>query len=145
MITPETTDTAGRAPRAWLHRFVRLLSAARVAHGWTQDELGKRTGLKAAAISHFESGRRTPCMGNLIRLCRALNVSADHLLGLPQTENVAIGKDHPRCTCGRAILAGELAQGRCYCGSVLKTNVPDQATEGATGRFDEADKQSTSK
>jgi transcriptional regulator with XRE-family HTH domain len=123
MSTPETTDTAGRAPRAWLHRFVRRLLEAREARGWTQDDLGKRTGLKATAISHFESGRRTPCMGNLIRLCRALNVSADHLLGLTKDENVAIGKDHPRCTCGRAVMAGELAKGRCYCGVTLKTNV----------------------
>lgn len=128
----ETTDTAGRAPRAWLHRFVRLLLEARESHGWTQEDLGKRTGLKATAISHFESGRRTPCMGNLIKLCQALRVSADDLLGLTQAENIAINHDHPRCTCGRAILAGELAKGACYCGAVLKTNVSDQppAKEG---------------
>jgi transcriptional regulator with XRE-family HTH domain len=122
MTIPEITDTAGRSPKAWLHRFVRLLLEARESHGWTQEELGKRTGLKATAISHFESGRRTPCMGNLIKLCQALRVSADDMLGLTQAENIAIHRDHPRCTCGRAILAGELALGRCYCGAALKTN-----------------------
>ena len=40
-------------------------------------------------------------------------------------------QDHPRCTCGRALLAGELAEGQCYCGATLKTNDKAHRQPGA--------------
>lgn len=55
---------------------------ARLAAGRTQTRLAAVTGLDATAISHFETGRRTPCARNLRTLCVHLNVSADWLLGL---------------------------------------------------------------
>jgi transcriptional regulator with XRE-family HTH domain len=35
--------------------------------------------LKPSAVSHFETGRRSPSLGNLIRLADALDVSLDVL------------------------------------------------------------------
>ena len=47
----------------------------------SQSELADRSGLKPAAISHFETGARKPSFENLKRLADALEVSVDYLLG----------------------------------------------------------------
>lgn len=54
--------------------------ARRIALGMTQEELKQRTGLKPTAISHFECGRRRPCLKNLLLLCFALQCSPNDLL-----------------------------------------------------------------
>lgn len=58
------------------------LSLARSAAQLTQEELAERAGIPggAAAISHYESGRREPSLVNLRRLIWALGESADYLL-----------------------------------------------------------------
>lgn len=58
-----------------------LLSEARQQRGLTQTDLAARTGLQPSAISHFETGKRSPSFDNLRRLADALNVSIDQLLG----------------------------------------------------------------
>jgi len=55
-------------------RFVRKL------RGMTQKELADRVGLKACAISFFETGNRTPTIRNLILLCEGLDCRSDYLL-----------------------------------------------------------------
>lgn len=62
--------------------FVRRLVDAREALRWTQDDLARVAGLQCTAISHFETGSRTPSLPNFIKLAKALRVSADWLLGL---------------------------------------------------------------
>ncbi len=47
-----------------------------------QDEVARATGLHPTQVSHYEAGEREPSVGNLIKLARALNCSADYLLGL---------------------------------------------------------------
>ena len=61
--------------------FARRLREVREQRGLSQSDVAERTGLLQAAVSHFETGRRTPSLENLIRLVDALNVSADVLLG----------------------------------------------------------------
>lgn len=56
------------------------LRNARERRNWTQEELAKRTGLKATAISHFERGSRLPSIWNFCRLCTALNVWPNQML-----------------------------------------------------------------
>ncbi len=54
----------------------------------TQSDLAARTGFQPSAISHFESGRRSPSFDNLKKLADALAVTIDFLLGretLPTT------------------------------------------------------------
>lgn len=76
--------------------FAKHLSAARKDHGWTQSDLAKRTGLKTSAISHFETGaRKNPSLKNLVKLCRALGISADSLLGLPPVDKDHLHMDDP--------------------------------------------------
>lgn len=47
----------------------------------SQADLAQRTGLQPSAVSHFESGRRSPSFDNLRVLADALGVTTDHLLG----------------------------------------------------------------
>lgn len=51
----------------------------REMRGMTQARLAEKCRLKPSAISHFETGRRTPSLGNLIILADMLDVSLDQL------------------------------------------------------------------
>jgi transcriptional regulator with XRE-family HTH domain len=70
--------TLSRAPA---DIFRERLRAIREQRGYSQDELARRTGLQASAISHFETGTRKPSFENLRRLADALEVTTDYLLG----------------------------------------------------------------
>jgi len=61
--------------------FQDRLRKARESRGLTQSDLAKKAGLQAAAISHFETGQRSPSFDNLRKLSDTLNVSVDYLLG----------------------------------------------------------------
>ena len=54
---------------------------ARRRKGWTQAELGLRTGLRESIICKYELDRYTPRIKNLSRIADALGVSVDYLLG----------------------------------------------------------------
>lgn len=47
----------------------------------SQGELARRSGLTTAAISRYCTGSRIPTSDNLLKICDALDVSADFLLG----------------------------------------------------------------
>lgn len=57
------------------------LKEARESRGLNQTELAKKAFLQPAAIGHFESNRRKPSFANIRALAKALDVSADYLLG----------------------------------------------------------------
>ncbi|MCI0529770.1 MAG: helix-turn-helix domain-containing protein [Nitrospira sp.] len=61
--------------------FPARLQAAREKRKLSQEDLAKRAGLQASAISHFETGSRKPSFDNLRRLADALKVTTDYLLG----------------------------------------------------------------
>lgn len=61
------------------------IRAARLALGLTQTELAAALGMPQSAVSGLETGRYlgdSPALATLIRVARALDVSADHLLGI---------------------------------------------------------------
>lgn len=60
--------------------FPRKLKTFREFCGMTQQELADLAGLKPSQISNFECSERTPNLENLVKLCRALKCTADHLL-----------------------------------------------------------------
>ncbi len=63
--------------------FAGRLKEARQRVGWSQTELGKRSGVHAMAISRLERGDKKDVTGVTLRkLSIALGVSADWLLGL---------------------------------------------------------------
>lgn len=70
-------------------RFPDRLRAARELRKLSQGDLAGRTGLQPSAISHFETGRRSPSFENLRRLADALQVTTDFLLGRSDEPEVA--------------------------------------------------------
>lgn len=54
--------------------------------GYSQTELGERSGLQQNSISNWELGYAYPQYQGIRALCMALSCSADELLGLPVRE-----------------------------------------------------------
>ena len=52
----------------------------RLEKGWTQEELAEKADLTPQFVSYAESGKRAMRPENLLKLSKALNVSADYLL-----------------------------------------------------------------
>ncbi len=76
-------DTPAVASRQEIRNTVGAnLRRLREAMGWTQAQLGAKAGLGGRDVSFFETGRRTPCAWNLVRLCRALGAASDEVLGM---------------------------------------------------------------
>ena len=61
--------------------FAERLRAARELRKMSQSELADESGLLPSAISHFETGRRSPSFANLKVLSDALKVTTDYLIG----------------------------------------------------------------
>lgn len=68
-------------PDVYDSTFARRMRRTRTAQNMTQAALAAKTGLPVSSISHYESGRRSPNYASLLTLSKALNVSADYLLG----------------------------------------------------------------
>ena len=65
---------------AVLQRFGQNVRAARLAKGWTQEDLAAASGLAVVQVSRVERGKREVRLTTLLRLRDALQVSADELL-----------------------------------------------------------------
>jgi transcriptional regulator with XRE-family HTH domain len=65
---------------AAIERFGANVRAARLARGWTQEELAEQTGLAAVQISRIERGAREIRLTTLLRLLAALDVPPAELL-----------------------------------------------------------------
>lgn len=63
-------------------KFAQQLTAARALRGMSQARLAHVAGIHATQISHYESAKRQPSIGNLCLLSIALRVSTDALIGL---------------------------------------------------------------
>jgi transcriptional regulator with XRE-family HTH domain len=61
--------------------FAKRLRAARELRKMSQSDLADESGLLPSAISHFETGRRSPSFANLKALSDALKVTTDYLIG----------------------------------------------------------------
>ncbi len=69
--------------------FKQRLREAREMREWSQSDLGSKSDLPPSSIAHFEAGSRKPSFDTLQRLSRALEVSADYLLGHVDQPNVS--------------------------------------------------------
>lgn len=65
------------------------LRAFRKRRGMTQAQMGVKSAVGAASISHFETGQRTPTIGTVVKLADALDVTVDSLLGRAPMEQSA--------------------------------------------------------
>lgn len=61
--------------------FKDRLRTIREMSGLTQSELARKAGCEPSNIAHMEAGRREPNFSNLVKLVKALGISADILLG----------------------------------------------------------------
>src|SRR5271170_5704030 len=61
--------------------FAERLRAARELRKMSQSDLAKEADLQPSAVSHFETGRRSPSFANLKALSDALKVTTDYLIG----------------------------------------------------------------
>jgi transcriptional regulator with XRE-family HTH domain len=61
--------------------FPEILRKTRDNKQLSQSDLAEKSGLQPSAISHFETGKRSPSFENLKKLADALAVSVDYLLG----------------------------------------------------------------
>lgn len=63
------------------------LRDARTYAGMTQGDLAKAVYLSKASISNYEKNKKYPAFDTILKLCDALNVSADFLFGLNRDYN----------------------------------------------------------
>lgn len=56
------------------------LRRARLAAGLSQEQLAERAQVHRTYVSMLERNRRSPTVDTLIRICRALGISASELL-----------------------------------------------------------------
>lgn len=61
--------------------FASRLRKTRENRELSQSQLAQRAGMQPSAIAHFEAGRRKPSFDNVRALAKALEVTADFLLG----------------------------------------------------------------
>ncbi len=71
------------------------LKALRLRRGWSVAQLARAAEYTEGAIYHIESGDREPMSSTLAALARALDVSADELLGLEPTSDFRPAEDVP--------------------------------------------------
>ena len=50
----------------------------------TQEQLAALVGISTSFVGHIERGTRVPSIETLYRICDALGVSADYLMGLEE-------------------------------------------------------------
>jgi transcriptional regulator with XRE-family HTH domain len=71
---PVNTNTNARLPTTWRDAISSLIKEFRVGQGWTQEELGHRSGYDPVYINMLERGHRNPSVQALINLCQAFGV-----------------------------------------------------------------------
>jgi len=62
--------------------FGARLLTARKRRDLSASQLAERADINVTQISHFENGQRQPGADNIRKLARALDITADFLLGL---------------------------------------------------------------
>lgn len=60
-------------------KFGKRIRTLRLEAGYTQEELGFKTGLDRTYISGIETGKRNPSLRNVGKLAKALKVEAHEL------------------------------------------------------------------
>lgn len=61
--------------------FSKRLRKSRENKKLSQVDLAEKAGFQPSAISHFETGKRSPSFANLKKLADALEVTVDYLFG----------------------------------------------------------------
>lgn len=67
-----------------------VIRRLRIEHAMTQEQLAELTDTAPNSISRIERGQLTPALPTLIRICNALQTSADTILAAYITADTAI-------------------------------------------------------
>ena len=94
------------------------LRVLRLDAGWSQAELGRRSGLSRAEISAIETGRLVPSTATALALADALGMTVESLFRLPSgpglSEPATPGRGRRRAASGRYWRAEVGGRGRLY-------------------------------
>lgn len=87
----KTQNTRGPNRRSDKHNFVPTLAvekliAARIACGYTQEDLAFMLGVSRANVAMWESAQTDPRLRHIPLICQALYIRADVLLGLDDSK-----------------------------------------------------------
>jgi len=74
----------------WLAQFGKRLSAERTKQGLTRKSLAKKANTSPDYLAQLERGNKTPSVNTLMKILRALNITADSLLYGCETSYVDI-------------------------------------------------------
>ncbi len=64
--------------------FIEILTDLLIDFNLNQSQFAKKIGVKPNQVSEWLSGKAKPGYDNLKAICKALDISADRLLGLDQ-------------------------------------------------------------
>jgi transcriptional regulator with XRE-family HTH domain len=70
----DKTNPNAQLPPTWRGAISGLIKEFRVNKGWTQEELGFRSGYAPVYVNLLERGHRNPSVQALINLCQAFGV-----------------------------------------------------------------------
>ena len=65
-----------------MNKFSERLKEVLKDRGVSQLALAKKIGMSQGVVNNYCTGKREPTLDVLIKICKALNESADYLLGL---------------------------------------------------------------
>jgi transcriptional regulator with XRE-family HTH domain len=67
-------------PRDVNQRFGARIRELRDRHGWTQEDLGERSGVGREHISKLENGHREACMNIIEQFAKCLGISIEEMM-----------------------------------------------------------------
>lgn len=66
--------------------FAENLTKMRKQRGWTQIDLGIKSGINPKTLSSYENGRTEPNLGEVVKLCKVFDCSISYLTGTKERE-----------------------------------------------------------
>jgi len=66
--------------------FAENLTKMRKQMGWTQIDLGIKSGINPKTLSSYENGRTEPNLGEIVKLCKVFDCSIAYLTGTKERE-----------------------------------------------------------
>ncbi len=65
-----------------MKNFSSRLKETLKTNGMSQQELAKKINMSQSVVNNYCTGKREPTLDVLVSICKALNESADYLLGI---------------------------------------------------------------
>ena len=86
------------------------LKRYRKAKKWTQEKVAKRVHIDRTTYSKYESGNATPSVETCIRLCLALDISPNELMGWGDATDLVVTPTEEECAAALQPLPAGLSE-----------------------------------